>query len=85
MSKYCKINEVCNYRGERSICSFESHCGKQIVITNAMKIRSMSDDELAEFIQDVWCDNHGSFVNNLLSKSANPSCILEMLQSEVIE
>jgi len=30
------------------ICSFESHCGKQIIITNAMKIRAMSDEELAE-------------------------------------
>jgi hypothetical protein len=53
--------------------------------TNADKIRSMSDEELAEFIQDIWCDNHGYFVDKLLSKSANPICILEMLKREVSE
>jgi hypothetical protein len=53
--------------------------------TNADKIRSMSNEELAEFIQDIWCDNHGYFVDKLLSKSANPICILEMLKREVSE
>ena len=51
--------------------------------TNADKIRAMTDEELAEFIQDVHCDNHGNFVMKLLSKGSNPICITEMLKQEV--
>jgi len=57
MSKKCKENNIlCDYKEIDGICSFESHCGKQIIITNADKIRSMSDEELAEWLDVITND-----------------------------
>lgn len=53
---------------------------KNIPLTNADKIRSMSDEELAEFISETHDEEIGKFLGNITTCDNNVKSIFEWLQ-----
>lgn len=85
-------NHDCEFLMENGRCSEKyevSFCAFQIRETNADKIRSMSDDELAEFLsENTNCDCCNIQCIDKLNCPSMSSCLFrfrEWLQSEVLE
>lgn len=79
---------------EKIASDSERFCGAYIPMTNADRIRSMTDEELAKFIEAVSCNSHGwcddckslkgDYCHGLNNEN-NPNVLkrLEWLKSEV--
>lgn len=53
----CKFEhdgDCCNSGAKQYMCKCQKHCDAIIPMTNAQKIRSMSDDELNELFHDIY-------------------------------
>lgn len=55
------------------------------IITQADKIRSMGDEELAEFLSETHDEEIGKFLGDIATCDNNIKSIFEWLQSEVEE
>lgn len=53
--------------------------------TNADRIRSMSDEELAEFLCGVYDEEEGKFINGIVIQNYDEDRIAEWLKSEAKE
>lgn len=81
-SNMCKI---CEFKAVLNVLSKKAHPLKQIKQTNAERIRSMSDEELAMI---MMCPNENGLAEIECDKSDSCNCyecLLKWLQSEVEE
>ena len=77
---------ICINRDESPICSDcrDGSCFEKERITNSDRIRSMTDEELAEFLADDWTCEHCTSAKDP-NHCNNPNCqdgILEWLQQD---
>ena len=79
--KYCPVTHCCaSYRG--SECSVQrAKYGLGDPKTNADRIRAMSDDELAKFLNEPFCDKMRTYEECTISYcGVCDQCVLDWLQ-----
>ena len=85
----CKFEhggDCCNSGATQYMCKCKQPCDTIVPMTNADRIRAMSDEELAAWIDDmyckcVWCDIKKANCNDIKCTD----CIIEWLQQPAEE
>lgn len=80
-----KEMEECSCGGDESKCNFYPEKRKQKTMTNADRIRAMSDEELVDFICSVYDDDDtfGKFIEGYVIPCYDEDSIKEWLQKPV--
>ena len=67
----CYDDGQCHYKGE---------CGHKAPLTNADRIRAMSDEELAKFLHEPFCDKRTLEECTISYCGVCDQCVLDWLQ-----
>lgn len=80
--RYEHDGDCCNSGATQYMCKCKKPCYTIIPITNADRIRAMTDEELAEFLCGVYDndEDYAKFINGHLIPCYNPHSIKEWLQ-----
>ena len=84
----CKHREKDNCKKDGRPCIHDSDCFEPIPITNADRIRAMSDEELAEFLCGVYDDGeyeYDKFICGVIIPYYNEDSIKEWLKQPADE